>query len=197
MASFSKQRTNREIDVMSKEKDPEQNDPIDNKKLAEHRLRMRFGWDDLIEDLIQDGQDRGAFENLRGKGKPLDLKRSHFGAEWAMAHSIMKENKVLPPWIEKRNQIVAEIDFLRIEIGRFWARYDRAFSLAQGKSVRDALALEWEKVCQEWEEKLLGINKRIIDFNLARPTDNLEIYRLRLDDELLRVGARRDLRPGA
>lgn len=182
---------------MSEEIDPEQQKQIDDDKLIEHRLRMRFGWDDLIEDLIQDGQDRGVFDNLKGKGKPLDLKGSHFGAEQALAHSLMKENKILPPWIEKRNRIVAEIELLRTEIGREWTRYDRAFGLAQGKSVRDALALEWERVCLKWEEKLAGINKRINDFNLARPTDNLEIYRLRMDDELLRAEARRELRPVA
>lgn len=177
------------------EKNEKQPDKItEEEKLREHRLRMRFGWDDLIEEMIQEGQEKGAFENLRGKGKPLDLKKSGFGAEWDMAHGIMKDNKVLPPWIEKRNRITAETELLRQAIGRMWGRYSSAYQISPGKTHRDALALEWGGMCRDWEKKIAAINKNIDDFNLGRPTENLEIFRLRIDDVLKQAGARRELR---
>lgn len=43
----------------------------------------------------------------------------------------------------------------------------------------------------------LDVNKEIDDINLGRPTENLEIYRLRLEDELRRVGAKRGLIEGS
>lgn len=178
---------------MAKEakKNPDNQDEEDN--LAQHKLRMRFGWDDLIEEMIQDGQDRGAFDNLSGKGKPLNLERSAFGSEWDMAHSLMKENKVLPPWAEKRNRIMAEIELLNQEISRYWLRYHQAYLLAQGKTHQDALSLDWDSLCADWERKISAINKQIDDFNLGRPTENLEIFRQRLDDVLFRAGARQNL----
>ena len=39
----------------------------------------------------------------------------------------------------------------------------------------------------------MAINKQIDDFNLRRPAEGMEIFKLRLDDELKRAGARRKL----
>lgn len=162
-------------------------------ELAERRTRMRFGWDDLIEELIQEGQDKGAFENLKGAGKPLDLRRNQYAPDWELAHSLMKENKVLPPWIEKRNRIVAKLELMRMDITRKWAKYLQAYALARGDAHRTALALEWHDICRQWDSELGELNKKIDDFNLSRPSDNLEIFRLELDSELERIGAKRDL----
>lgn len=181
---------------MNTRNEADQDSALSNEeKRAKHRLQMRFGWDDLIEELIQEGQERGAFENLKGQGRPLDLDRNSYAADWALAHSIMKEHGIVPPWIEKRNRIVAETELMRRELTRQWTRYAQAYAVAQG-SNRTALALQWVEVCQEWEVKLAGINKKIDDFNLDRPSDNLELFRLRLDQELLRIGANRDLAVG-
>ena len=45
---------------------------------ARHRQRMKEDWDGLIEDIVQEGKDRGIFDNLKGKGKPLNLSKNHF-----------------------------------------------------------------------------------------------------------------------
>ncbi len=45
---------------------------------AHHKKRMRQDWDNLIEDIIQEGVEKGLFDNLKGKGKPLNLSRNHF-----------------------------------------------------------------------------------------------------------------------
>jgi hypothetical protein len=160
---------------------------------TEHRMRMRFDWDNLIEDLIQDGQERGAFDNLPGKGKPLKLDKNPFGAEWKLAHDLMKENDVLPPWIAQRNEIIAAIEQFRIDIGRVWARHEQAFRYAQGKGQKDALSLSWDNICRQWAGDLVILNKRIRDFNLGRPSDGLEMVALNLEKELTQAGARRYL----
>lgn len=162
---------------------------------AEHFMRMRFEWNDLIEDLIQEGQEQGAFDNLRGKGKPLDLEQNPYGAEWDLAHKLMKENDVLPPWIAKRNGILEQIEQFRADLSRVWARHIQAYRLAQGQGHRNALSLSWDDACQGWEAELVGLNKQIAEFNLGRPSEGLEMVKLRLDRELERSGAARNLRP--
>jgi len=156
---------------------------------AEHFMRMRFEWNDLMEDLIQEGQERGAFDDLKGKGKPLDLEQNPYGSEWDLAHKLMKENDVLPPWIAQRNEILAEIDQFRIDIIRTWTRHEQAFRLAQGQGQKNALSLSWDDSCRQLETDIKKLNKRIADFNLGRPTDRLEMIKLRLDKELERAGA--------
>ena len=180
----------------NKEND-EENKKRDNKNVrnadtrAEHFMRMRFEWNDLIEDLIQEGQERGAFDNLRGKGKPLDLEQNPYGAEWELAHKLMKENDVLPPWIAKRNGIIEQIEQFRTDLHRVWARHAQAYRLAQGEGHKSALSLSWDDVCRGWEVELVGLNKQIAEFNLGRPSEGLEMVKLRLDRELERAGAAR------
>ena len=164
-------------------------DQKDKDALAEHRIRMRFDWNNLIEDLIQDGQERGSFDNLRGKGKPLDLDKNPYGMDWKLAHELMKENDVLPPWIAKRNEIMAQIEQFRIDVSRVWTSHEQAFRYAQGKGQKDALTLSWSDVCRQWETELGVLTKQIRDFKLGRPSDGLVIVKLDLKKELARAGA--------
>lgn len=65
------------------------NDQPDDKKSpdnspearARHRYRMEHDWQNLIDDLIEEGREQGVFDNLPGKGKPLKLKRNLFAPE--------------------------------------------------------------------------------------------------------------------
>ncbi len=179
---------------MNKNQDGEKKDwREDRDALAEHQMRMRFDWSNLIEDLIQDGLERGAFDDLKGKGEPLDLKKSLYGAEWELAHKLMKENDVLPPWIARRNEITAQIDHFRLDVRRAWTRHEQAFRYAQAKGQKDALSLSWDDVCRQWERELGLLNKQIRDFNLGRPVENVEMFELELARELELAGARRYL----
>lgn len=36
-----------------------------------HDIKTKYGFDRLVEDLIQESISKGEFENLSGKGKPL------------------------------------------------------------------------------------------------------------------------------
>lgn len=38
---------------------------------AKHDIKTKYGFDRLVEDLIQESMSKGEFENLSGKGKPL------------------------------------------------------------------------------------------------------------------------------
>lgn len=162
-------------------------------KKTRHHLRMRFEFRDLIEDMIQEGQERGAFDNLRGKGKPLDLGRNPFEGDRTLANALLKEHDLLPAWLLKRNTIAGEVEVLRQDIARRWSRYEQALAVTQDNGRRQALRLGWDNLCDVWSEEITRLNKAIADFNLGRPGDNLELFKLRLDEELRRAGARRDL----
>lgn len=174
------------------QKEPSQEEM--REKQLEHRIRMRFEWDGLIEDLIKDGQESGAFDNLRGKGKPLDLSKNIYEGDSALANTFLKDNNMRPSWISSRGTILSQVEALRGNITHTWQRHERAFNNAQDETRRGALAISWDDACKHWEEQIVKLNKQIGDFNLRRPSDNLEIFKLRFDEELNRVGARRWLR---
>lgn len=39
--------------------------------VKKHDIKTKYGFDRLVEDLIQESMSKGEFENLSGKGKPL------------------------------------------------------------------------------------------------------------------------------
>jgi DnaJ family protein C protein 28 len=180
---------------MSKREDEkdEREEWTEQERQTEHKLRMRFGFRDLIEDMIQDGQERGVFDNLRGTGKPLHLRANLYEGDSQLANSLMKENKLLPVWLQRRNAVHEAIEQLRQTIVMRWQRHEQAYRYAQDDGRRRALALSWDDARRSLEVDIVEINKLIEDFNLRRPSDNMEIFKLRLADELKRAGATHNL----
>lgn len=172
------------------DKKPSENSP---EARARHYYRMEHDWRNLIDDLIEEGREQGVFDNLPGKGKPLNLKRSRFAPEKELAHGLLKQNDLKPAWIMARSDLMAQIDSLRADIKHKWDLYEREYRLGQGEGQRSALVIAWDDACLKWAETIIELNRQINNFNLKRPSDNLELFKLSLDKEMERAGARRYL----
>jgi hypothetical protein len=160
---------------------------------AQHRLRMRHQWRDLIEDLIEDGRQRGLFDNLEGHGQPLELERNSFEGSAALAHKLLKENDLRPAWLAHRVDVQERIDGFRATVGRTWRRYETAVREAPNQSHRDSLIIGWDGVCRTWQAQIVELNKLIDSYNLKRPASAPELHKLKLEYELERAGAPRFL----
>lgn len=160
---------------------------------AQHHLRMRHQWRDLIEDLIEDGRQRGLFDNLEGQGKPLELEPNSFEGSAVLANKLLKENDLRPAWLAHRVDVQELIDAFRGDVGRTWRRYEMAWSEAPSRSHRDSLIIGWDDACRTWQARIVDLNKRIDSYNLKRPASALELFKLKLEYELERVGAPRYL----
>lgn len=176
--------------------DPSENPAGGEERAAgeSHRQRIRSDYHDLIEDLIEDGRRRGLFDDLAGQGQPLALNENLYEGSARLANKLMKDNDLRPPWLTRRMDVAGKIDGLREEIGRAWGRYRAAFAAAQGESHHAALTIGWDDLCRQWETAIIALNKEIESYNLKRPMSQLELFKLRLADELKRVDAPRYLR---
>lgn len=161
-------------------------------ELAEYRARLRHDRQNLMDELIQEGMDGGLFDNLPGKGKPLNLNKNPYAADMELANELLKENDLPPAWILQRNDILAKIARLRAEIVRQWEWHEREFGIATANKSR--LTIRWDDCCLKWTNEIVELNKEIDGFNLKRPFDNLEIFKLNLEGELKRANAPRWLR---
>ena len=161
-------------------------------ELAEYRARLRHDRQNLMDELIQEGMDGGLFDNLPGKGKPLNLNKNPYAADMELANELLKENDLPPAWILQRNDILAKIARLRTEIVRQWEWHEREFGIATANKSR--LTIRWDDCCLKWTNEIVELNKEIDGFNLKRPFDNLEIFKLNLEGELKRANAPRWLR---
>lgn len=66
-----------------------------------------------VEKIIKEAQERGDFENLKGKGKPLDL-NAYFETpeELRLAYSALKNAGIVSPEVELLQEITALKDRL-------------------------------------------------------------------------------------
>jgi hypothetical protein len=61
----------------------------------------------LAENRIREAMEAGEFDNLRGKGQPLNLEDdSHIPPELRMAYKILKNADCLPPELLLRQEVV-------------------------------------------------------------------------------------------
>jgi hypothetical protein len=134
------------------------------------------------------------FDNLPGKGKPLNLKRNPYAVDSELAHDLLRRNDLKPAWIMQRQAIYDQIQSTRDDIARQWQRFDSEYRFAPSAVVRSTLEIRWDDMCLGWDTEIKAINRMIADFNLKRPSSNTEIFKLTLERELQRVEARRWLR---
>lgn len=179
-------------DLTEKANDSEHED-AQSERESNRRMRMRFDWNNLIEDLIEDGRQRGLFDDLPGAGKPLKLGKRRDESGQLLANQLMADNELRPPWLTRRLAVEEKVDEFRQQIRREWQRYERALAHAESDTIRTALRLSWDDLCKKWETEIVTLNKLIADYNLRRPSAALELYKLTLAHELERLNAPRHL----
>ena len=82
---------------------------------AEGRRQIGPSWESLVERQIREAMADGAFDDLPFRGEPLALEDDSAAGDWAMAHRMLKNAGVAPPWIEadkEARRLLAEIDGL-------------------------------------------------------------------------------------
>ncbi len=121
---------------------------------TEKRGRMRHDWNNLIEDLIEDGRQRGLFDELSGKGQPLELRRNLYEGSAALSNQLLKDNNLRPAWLSLRLSVQERIDRFRADVARTWQRYSPAFGQAVGETHRTALTIGWDDECRRWEREI-------------------------------------------
>ena len=63
-------------------------------------------WESAVDKQIREAQERGDFDDLPGRGKPLDLSTWGEG-DWALAHHVLKQAGETLPWIAVARDIEA------------------------------------------------------------------------------------------
>jgi len=149
----------------------EERPPAQQKKKATGERARQF----LVERLIQEAIERGEFDNLPGKGKPLQFEENPYlepGQEWAFG--LLKRNGVAPEWIERDKEIRRLTEAARAALEQSW-------------QTRSGNRAGWQAAVARFEASLAKINRKIDDFNLMAPSLSLHRPRLRLQDELRRI----------
>jgi len=123
------------------------------------------------------------FENLPGRGKPLNLEVNPFedSAQW-LANHILKENGFTPLWIEKRKEIESELNAARKTLQQAWTEH-------KGTSSQKTAQDGWEKAASAFKSQILRINQKILSYNLQVPSIYFQRMPHNAEREILKLTA--------
>jgi DnaJ homolog subfamily C member 28 len=116
----------------------------------------------LTEKKLREAIESGEFDDLPGKGEPIDLKENPFeDPDLRTVHRLLRNAGFAPAWIEERKDIDAEFEAARTKLSRAWMLF--------GKSGEHPSDKEWERSVREFREKAAELNQRTRIYNLKAP----------------------------
>jgi len=119
-------------------------------------------WESSIEKQIRKAMEEGAFDNLPGKGKPIDLSENPFeDPDLRTVHRLLRNAGFAPAFIEERKDIDAALERERTTLSRAWNLLQQASHTFSEAS--------WQRALAEFRERVSELNQRIRLHNLKVP----------------------------
>ncbi|UYN88900.1 MAG: DUF1992 domain-containing protein [Anaerolineales bacterium] len=138
-----------------------------------------------IEEIIREAMEEGAFDNLPGSGKPLNIEDNPYvDPSWQLAYHLLKENGFALSFIEVRQAIDSEHAAVRAGLARAWEWHQAAVASNEESRWIEA---EWQKAVASFKETVAALNKRIADYNVSIPLDRFYREKINVSDELARL----------
>jgi DnaJ family protein C protein 28 len=134
-----------------------------------------------IDEIIRQAMKEGKFDDLPGKGKPLNLDQNpHQDPEWRVAHHLLKSGGFSLPWIERLGEIDEELGGARssLAISWDWQQNEHGDELDQE---------EWQASIDLFEDRVQTINEKIRAYNLEVPSPRFQVPLVDIDQELAQV----------
>ncbi|KAG5882914.1 hypothetical protein JTB14_023376 [Gonioctena quinquepunctata] len=145
-----------------------------------HKIKTKYGFDRLVEDLIQESISKGDFNNLKNSGKPLPSYQNRNPYVDFVTHKINEvliENGFTPEWITLQKEIREEIKQLRKDL-----LLERKHFGPYPLSVEENIV--WSEKVYQYKKIAENINKKITKFNLVVPVLNKQMLHVFLESEI-------------
>ncbi|KAL3825832.1 hypothetical protein ACJIZ3_021861 [Penstemon smallii] len=112
----------------------------------------------VVEQRVWHAMEEGQFENLPGKGKPLDLScNPHADPAEDTLYRILNKNGCAPEWVELNKEIRNSIAEWRAALKRAWACTDEHHDS------------KWLESSEALKLQLRNINNKVFHYNLIVP----------------------------
>jgi DnaJ homologue, subfamily C, member 28, conserved domain len=128
-----------------------------------------------IDRLLRRAREQGAFDDLAGGGAPLDWEEENplEDSAWRLAHHLLKEAGLAPPWMEEAKEIRQRVERLRHDL----------------RGASQESEAEWQRAAARAMREIAAINAQIRSLNLAVPILPLQLAPLDAHEELQRARA--------
>jgi DnaJ family protein C protein 28 len=132
-------------------------------------------WESWIDQQIREAQERGEFDDLPGKGKPLDLASNPYAHERELEFKVLKDAGYAPEWIELDKAIRGRLVQARKTLSCRWMwRTERLSELSNkstgwAESERRRTLAGWQQAMADFHQEVIAMNGDIADLNLKVP----------------------------
>ncbi|KAG1359596.1 dnaJ-like subfamily C member 28 [Cocos nucifera] len=129
----------------------------------------------VVEQRIWHSMEEGHFENLPGKGKPLNLStNTHADPAEDTLYRILSRNGCAPEWVELNKEIRSRIAEWRSALKKAWAKRS---------NHEDS---EWLEDSKALEAQMRDINDKVLRYNLIVPFGR-QMLGLKWEKEIARL----------
>lgn len=142
-----------------------------------HAIKTKYGFDRVVEDLIQEAMAKGDFDNLSCKGKPLTSAQSqnpYLDFTTQKLNKIMLDNGFTPEWITLQKDIRGDIDKLKSDLLKE-REYFGKYPFTESEETT------WSLILRNYENDVSRINKQIDKYNLLVPIIENQLFRIKLE----------------
>ncbi|KAG8501016.1 hypothetical protein CXB51_003079 [Gossypium anomalum] len=130
----------------------------------------------VVERRIWHSMEEGQFENLAGKGKPLNLNTNpHADPAEDTLYRILSKNGCAPEWVELNKEIRNEVSEWRVALKKAWT------SKCNGNDEE-----KWIERCESLKKQLRDINDKVFRYNLIVPFGR-QMFGLKWEKEVARL----------
>jgi hypothetical protein len=126
----------------------------------------------LIDRQIREAQEAGAFDDLPYQGDRLPLEDDSAAGEWALAHRVLRNARMSPPWIETDKEVRRLLE----ERDAVLRRAPRSSALGRGRDESELTRI------------VKAANEAIFRLNNEAPTHRQHRRPLDLQKELAALG---------
>jgi DnaJ family protein C protein 28 len=141
-------------------------------------------WESLIDKKIREAMERGEFDNLSGKGEPIDLSENPYeDPDWRTAHRMLRNAGFAPSWIEERKDIDAELAVARGTLARAHLVRQNARNTHHENSANE----RWLRALEDFRNQVEDLNRRINAWNLKSPGQAFHRKRIDIEAEIKRI----------
>jgi DnaJ homolog subfamily C member 28 len=117
-------------------------------------------WESAVDKQIREAEERGDFDNLPGRGRPLHLE--NWDRDWGMAFHVLKNAGETLPWIS----LGKDIDAARAELDEFLRR------------VPHIPMTDRARARELYLRKAADLDKLLVEYAFSVPVRHLERGRL-------------------
>ncbi|KAG4152190.1 hypothetical protein ERO13_D04G106800v2 [Gossypium hirsutum] len=157
-------------------------DAVNDRKLPtelrgqRNKVRSETDIINVVEQRIWHSMEEGQFENLAGKGKPLNLNTNpHADPAEDTLYRILSKNGCAPEWVELNKEIRNKVFEWRVALKKAWT------SKCNGNDEE-----KWIERCESLKKQLRDINDKVFRYNLIVPFGR-QMFGLKWEKEVARL----------